>query len=113
MNIRSLLEALDLQEDAARALAVDLRAQVDDLRARLREAETRLERLAITRKTVTDLADRLPASPHPRRRHQSTRTTRASSLSSTRRPAPCGPETYARPSATKCCRRTSKAPGRS
>lgn len=63
MNIRPLLEALDLQEDAARALADDLRAQIDDLQTRLQEAETHLEHLAITRKTVTGLADRLPASP--------------------------------------------------
>ncbi|WP_307825248.1 hypothetical protein [Streptomyces sp. M2CJ-2] len=32
-------------------------------RAGLREAETHLEHLAITRKTVTGLADRLPAGP--------------------------------------------------
>ncbi|MGA5795752.1 hypothetical protein ACPC27_14220 [Streptomyces cellulosae] len=31
MNIRPLLDALDLQEDAARALADDLRAQIDTL----------------------------------------------------------------------------------
>lgn len=61
MNIQPLLDALDLQEDAARALADDLRAQIDDLQTRLREAETHLEHLAITRKTVTGLADRLPA----------------------------------------------------
>ncbi|AJC61706.1 hypothetical protein [Streptomyces sp. 769] len=60
MNVRPLLEALDLQEEAARALADDLRTQIDDLQTRLREAETHL---AITRKTVTSLADRLPASP--------------------------------------------------
>lgn len=63
MNLRPLLDALDLQEDAARALADDLRAQIDDLQTRLREAETHLEHLTITRKTVTGLADRLPASP--------------------------------------------------
>ncbi|MER6405519.1 hypothetical protein ABT269_18695 [Streptomyces viridosporus] len=40
-----------------------LRAQIDDLQTRLREAETHLEHLAITRKTVTGLADRLPAGP--------------------------------------------------
>ncbi|MFE0516787.1 hypothetical protein [Streptomyces sp. NPDC058964] len=62
MNIRLLLQALDLQEDAARALADDLRAQIDALQTRLREAETHLEHLAITRKTVTGLADRLPPS---------------------------------------------------
>ncbi|WP_275466579.1 hypothetical protein [Streptomyces noursei] len=48
MNVRSLFEALDLQEEAARALADDLRAQIDDLQTRLREAETHLEHLAIT-----------------------------------------------------------------
>ncbi len=63
MNIHPLLDALGLQEDAARALADDLRAQNDDLQTRLREAEMHLEHLAITRKTVTGLADRLPASP--------------------------------------------------
>ncbi|CAM5572363.1 MULTISPECIES: hypothetical protein [Streptomyces] len=52
---------LDLQEDAARALADGLRAQIDDLQSRLRESETHLEHLAITRRTVTGLADRLPA----------------------------------------------------
>ncbi|GGW87824.1 hypothetical protein AB0E64_39085 [Streptomyces caelestis] len=61
MNLQPLLDALDLQEDAARALADDLRAQIDDLQTRLREAEMHLEHLAITRKTVTGLADRLPA----------------------------------------------------
>ncbi|MFJ8159252.1 hypothetical protein [Streptomyces sp. NPDC094468] len=61
MNLRPLLDALDLQEDAARALTDDLRAQIDDLQTRLREAETHLEHLTITRKTVTGLADRLPA----------------------------------------------------
>ncbi|MDH6437486.1 hypothetical protein M2158_006027 [Streptomyces sp. SAI-144] len=67
MNIRPLLDALDLQEEAARALADDLRAQIDDLQTRLREAETHLDHLTITRKTVTGLADRLPLSPpeHP------------------------------------------------
>ncbi|MGV9661122.1 hypothetical protein ACWDR5_29750 [Streptomyces koyangensis] len=61
MNIQPLLDALDLQEDAARALADGLRGQIDDLQSRLREAETHLEHLAITRKTVTGFADRLPA----------------------------------------------------
>ncbi|MFD4610432.1 hypothetical protein ACFWOT_20550 [Streptomyces sp. NPDC058440] len=63
MNIQPLLEALDLQEDAARVLADDLRTQIGELQGRLREAETHLEHLAITRKTVTGLADRLPAGP--------------------------------------------------
>ncbi|WP_201724474.1 hypothetical protein [Streptomyces antimycoticus] len=39
-----------LQEDAARALAEDLRAQIDNLQTRLREAEMHLEHLTITRK---------------------------------------------------------------
>ncbi|WP_329167395.1 MULTISPECIES: hypothetical protein [unclassified Streptomyces] len=61
MSIQPLLEALDVQEDAARTLADDLRTQIEELQSRLREAETHLEHLAITRKTVTALADRLPA----------------------------------------------------
>ncbi|MFF8616467.1 hypothetical protein [Streptomyces sp. NPDC015350] len=61
MNIQPLLDALDLREDAARALADDLHAQTDGLQTRLREAETHLEHLAITRKTTAVPADRLPA----------------------------------------------------
>jgi hypothetical protein len=61
MNIQPLLDALDLQEQAARALVDDLREQTDGLQNRLREAETHLEHFAITRTTVTGLADRLPA----------------------------------------------------
>ncbi|MFE4960836.1 hypothetical protein ACFRCW_44740 [Streptomyces sp. NPDC056653] len=61
MNIQPLFEALDVQEDAARAMTDGLRTQIDELQARLREAETHLEHLAITRKTVTALADRIPA----------------------------------------------------
>ncbi|MFE2282548.1 hypothetical protein ACFXAE_36050 [Streptomyces sp. NPDC059454] len=60
MNIQPLLDALGIQEDAARSLADDLRTQIDELRDRLREAETHLEHLAITRKTVTTLTDRIP-----------------------------------------------------
>ncbi|MFF2641728.1 hypothetical protein ACFVUB_17970 [Streptomyces niveus] len=61
MSIQPLLDALGIQEDAARALADDLRTQITELQGRLREAETHLEHLAITRKTVTVLVDRLPA----------------------------------------------------
>ncbi|MFI5774016.1 hypothetical protein ACIA74_36985 [Streptomyces sp. NPDC051658] len=61
MNLQPLLHALGIQEHAARALADDLRTQIDELHARLRETETHLEHLAITRTTVTGLADRLPA----------------------------------------------------
>ncbi|MGW4492311.1 hypothetical protein [Streptomyces sp. NPDC004376] len=60
MNIQPLLDALDVQEDAAQALADDLRIQIVQLQSQLREAETHLEHLAITRKTVTALADRIP-----------------------------------------------------
>ncbi|MER5570329.1 hypothetical protein ABT083_29610 [Streptomyces goshikiensis] len=60
MNIQPLLDALGIQEDAARTIADDLRMQIGEVQARLREAETHLEHLAITRKTVTALADRLP-----------------------------------------------------
>ncbi|MFI1585313.1 hypothetical protein [Embleya sp. NPDC020630] len=63
MNIRPLLDALGLQEDAARTLADDLRTQVDALQTRLRETEAHIEHLAITRETVTALADRLPTRP--------------------------------------------------
>lgn len=60
MNIQPRLEALDLQENAARTLTDDLRTKAEELQARLREAETHVEHLAITRKTVTALADRIP-----------------------------------------------------
>ncbi|MFB7781932.1 hypothetical protein ACFC1D_04325 [Streptomyces vinaceus] len=63
MNLQPLLDALGIQEDAARALVDDLRGQINELQNRLREAETHLEHLAITRETVTSLADRLPAGP--------------------------------------------------
>ncbi|MFJ2825964.1 hypothetical protein ACIO7M_33405 [Streptomyces toxytricini] len=76
----STVDALGIQEDATRALTDDLRTQIGELQARLREAEGHLEHLAITRKTVTGLADRLPAS---RRTCPSTRTTPTSSVSST------------------------------
>lgn len=60
MNIQPLLAALEIQEDAARTLTDDLRTQAEKLQARLREAEIQLEHLAITRKTITALADRIP-----------------------------------------------------
>lgn len=63
MNIQPLLDALGIQEDAARALADDLRTQITELQARLREADTHLEHLAITRKTVTALGEQLPVHP--------------------------------------------------
>ncbi|GLW04797.1 hypothetical protein AB0C86_41335 [Streptomyces lavendulae] len=63
MNLQPLLDALGIQEEAARGLADDLRTRIGELQARLCEAETHLEHLAITRKTVTGLADRLPAAP--------------------------------------------------
>lgn len=66
MNLNPLLQALDLQEDAARALDGDLRTQIDTLQSQLREAELRLEHLAITRTTITGLAGRIPVqSPDP------------------------------------------------
>ncbi|MGY3061918.1 hypothetical protein ACVWZD_006216 [Streptomyces sp. TE3672] len=61
MNIQPLLDALGIQEDAAQAQADDLRTQITELQDRLREAETHLEHLAITRQTVTALGGRLPA----------------------------------------------------
>ncbi|MGW0428368.1 hypothetical protein ACWDZZ_15180 [Streptomyces sp. NPDC002990] len=63
MNIEPLLDALGIQEDAARALTDDLRTQIAELQGRLREAETHLEHLAITRKTVIALGERLAAHP--------------------------------------------------
>uniref|UniRef100_UPI002F90F7C4 hypothetical protein n=1 Tax=Streptomyces virginiae TaxID=1961 RepID=UPI002F90F7C4 len=63
MNVQPLLDALGIQENAARALADDLRGQITELQGRLRETETHLEHLAITQKTVTALADQLPAVP--------------------------------------------------
>ncbi|MFF2963296.1 hypothetical protein ACFVT1_31245 [Streptomyces sp. NPDC057963] len=60
MNIQPLLDALDIQEEAARALADELRTQIGELQGRLREAETHLEHLAVTKKTVTAFTGRLP-----------------------------------------------------
>ncbi|MFF8611534.1 hypothetical protein [Streptomyces sp. NPDC015350] len=74
MNIQPLLDALGIQENAARALADGLREQTAELQGRLRKAEAHLEHLAITRKTVTALAHRLPARP-PRPTCPSTPTT--------------------------------------
>ncbi|MFI0966616.1 hypothetical protein ACH4S8_35345 [Streptomyces sp. NPDC021080] len=109
MNVQPLLDALHIQEDATRALADDLRTQVTELQGRLREAETHLEHLAITRKTVTALADRLPASPvspglpeHPDYPRILAVFNEATD--------PSEPETSAKSSTTNSCRRTSKAP---
>ncbi|MFI6730825.1 hypothetical protein [Streptomyces atratus] len=96
MNIQPLLDALDIQEEAARALADDLRTQIAELQNRLREAETQLEHLAITRKTVTALTERIPPT-RSRPTCPSTRTIPTSSPSSTRPPAPYGPVTSAKP----------------
>ncbi|MGP3947907.1 hypothetical protein [Streptomyces sp. 7N604] len=108
MNIQPLLDALDIQEDAARTLADELRTQITELQARLREAKTHLDHLAITRKTVTALAERLPtqtASPDPPEHPDYPRIL----ASSTRPPVLSGLVMSAKPSTTNCCRRTSKA----
>ncbi|MFG2421726.1 hypothetical protein ACGFWD_22100 [Streptomyces sp. NPDC048448] len=60
MDIQPLLDALNLQGNAARAQADDLRTRIGQLQDRVREAEPHLEHLAITRKTVTALTDRIP-----------------------------------------------------
>ncbi|MFF3731982.1 hypothetical protein ACFYXM_17050 [Streptomyces sp. NPDC002476] len=52
MNLQPLLDALGIQENAARALADDLRGRITELHNRRRETETHLEHLAITRETV-------------------------------------------------------------
>ncbi|MGW6096128.1 hypothetical protein ACWFRK_17545 [Streptomyces sp. NPDC055157] len=110
MNIRPLLDTLGIQEDAARALADDLRTQINEPQARLREAETHLEHLAITRKTVTALSGRLPAHPDSPDLPEHPDYPRILAPSSTRPRAPSGPAMSAKPSTTNCCRRTSKAP---
>jgi hypothetical protein len=63
VNIQPLLDALQVQEAAARTLADGFRTQITELQGRLREAETQLEHLAITRKTVTALSERIPTHP--------------------------------------------------
>jgi len=60
VNLQPLLDALGIQEDAARSIAEDLSVQIAELQNRLQETEAHLEHLEITRKTVTALADRLP-----------------------------------------------------
>ncbi|MFG2833126.1 hypothetical protein ACGFWI_37760 [Streptomyces sp. NPDC048434] len=107
MNLQPLLDALDIQENAARAQANDLRTQIGDLQTRLREAETHLEHLAITRKTVTGLADRLPAVPPDLPEHPDYPRILAVFNEAT---GPQGAKTSAKPSTTTCCRRILKAP---
>ncbi|WP_255953535.1 hypothetical protein [Streptomyces odontomachi] len=63
MNIQPLLQALDIQEEAVQALPTTSVRRSTTLQTRLREAETHLEHLAITRKIVTSHADRFPAPP--------------------------------------------------
>lgn len=60
MNLSPLLQALGLQEDAVRVLADDLRTQIGSLQSQLRDAELRLEHLALTRTAITGLASRIP-----------------------------------------------------
>ncbi|MFF2136375.1 hypothetical protein [Streptomyces sp. NPDC058193] len=103
MSIQPLLDALDLQEDAARTLADGLRAQIDDPQSRLRQAETQLEHLAITCKTVTVLVDRLPAVTPDLPGHPDYPRIPDAFNQAT---GPHGPRTSAKPSATNCCRRT-------
>lgn len=109
MNLQPLLDALDIQEHAAQALADGLRRQIDELQGRLREAQTQLEHLAITRKTVTALADRLPArsSPPDVPEHPDYPRILAVFNEAT---APFGHVKSAKPSTTNSCQRTSKAP---
>lgn len=52
VNLAPLLQALGLQEDAARALTDDLRTRIDTLQAQPREAELHGEHLAVTRTTI-------------------------------------------------------------
>jgi hypothetical protein len=61
VNIEPLLDAFGLQEDAARALAEELRTRITHVKGRLQQAQTHLEHLALTRRTVTALTDRIPA----------------------------------------------------
>ncbi|WP_328786358.1 MULTISPECIES: hypothetical protein [unclassified Streptomyces] len=72
MNLQPLLDVPGIQKEAARALADDLRGQITELQDRLREAETHLEHLEITRKTITAS---LTGSRPPRRTCPSTRIT--------------------------------------
>ena len=109
MNIQLLLDALGIQEDAARTLDDDLRTQITQLQARLREAETRLEHLTITRKTVTALADRHPAqtSAPDRPEHPDYPCILTVFNEAT---GPLRAREVCESSAMNCCRRTSKAP---
>ncbi|MEW2437811.1 hypothetical protein AB0952_27265 [Streptomyces caniferus] len=109
MKIQPLLDAIGIKENAARAVADDLHTQIEELQARLREAETHLEHLTITRKTVIVLADQIPAqadSPELPEHPDYPRMLAVFNEAT----APSGPATSARPSTTNCCRRTSKAP---
>jgi hypothetical protein len=109
VNVQPLFEALDVQDYAALAMADGLRTQINELQTRLREVETHLEHLAITRKTVTALADRIPAradSPGLPEQPDYSRILAVVNEAT----GPSGPATSAKSSTTNCCRRTSKAP---
>ncbi|GAA3482170.1 hypothetical protein [Streptomyces yanii] len=109
MTIQPLLDALDVQEDAARSLADGLRTQIAELQGRLQDAETHLEHLAITRKTVTALAGRIPtqsASPGLPERPDYPRILAVFNEAT----GPLRARDVCEPSTTNSSRRTSKAP---
>ncbi|MFF9505346.1 hypothetical protein [Streptomyces sp. NPDC014656] len=70
MSLQPLLNVLDLQEDAAWALADGLRALIGGFQAQLREVAMYLEHFAIIRMTVAGrlpaVAPALPELPDPR-----------------------------------------------
>ncbi|MFF3728503.1 hypothetical protein ACFYYM_39825 [Streptomyces erythrochromogenes] len=107
MNLQPLLDALGIQEDAAQAMANDLQTQIAELHGRPREAETHFEHLPITRKTVTTLADWLPADPPDLPEHPDFPRILAVFDEAT---SPLRPAMSAKPSTTNCSRRTSRAP---
>jgi hypothetical protein len=63
VNLQPLIDRLASCEPQATARAEQLRAQIEDLAARLGEAEQELEHLRITRKTVLALPEEAEAPP--------------------------------------------------
>ncbi|GAA3125106.1 hypothetical protein [Nonomuraea salmonea] len=77
-----LLERIDAREKALTGQAEQMRAQIDELAARLRDLDQDIEHLKITRKTLLALAEEPDPAPPRRNRLPDSPTTPPTSRSS-------------------------------